>query len=72
MVNWHTIQVEVTEEPAARLVGPHLQCQGLVEDEPAAAREAAHLSALLTVRHELKLEGLEPLYGTDYIDTVYS
>jgi hypothetical protein len=28
--------------------------------------EAAHLSALLTVRHELKLEGLEPLHDADY------
>lgn len=53
----------VADELAACLVVGLLQCQRLVEDEPAGTSEAAHAALLLAVWHQLELKGLLALHG---------
>lgn len=55
-------QPGITELGFAPLITLFLQRQGLVVDEPARSREAAHLPLLLAVWHQFVLESLEALH----------
>src|SRR5690625_5368501 len=59
----HLAQPGVAQLLLSALVALFLQRQPLVVDEPARAREAAHLPLLLAVWSEFVFEGLEALYA---------
>lgn len=59
-------QPGVAEFLLALLVARLLQRQCLVEDEPARAKEAAHIALLFAGRHRFVLEGLEALHVVHY------
>ncbi len=55
----------IADEPSAGRVILPLQRQRLVIDEPAGARELAHLARLLAGRPEFESEGLESLHHSE-------